>query len=195
MGIVDRFEEFHPLARTEWRGWLEANHESSPGVWFVYFKKHTARPRVSYEDAVSEALCYGWIDSLQRRLDEDRTKLLFTPRKAGSVWSKPNKIRVDRMIAEGLMTDAGFAKIDAARKDGSWNALDEVDKLVMPDDLVTALEKDEAAARNFEAFSPSATKAILYWLSAAKRNETRVTRIGKIVRMAAANKRAVFDKE
>jgi uncharacterized protein YdeI (YjbR/CyaY-like superfamily) len=99
------------------------------------------------------------------------------------------------MIAEGLMTEAGLAKIDAAKKDGSWNALDEVDDLVMPDDLAAALSKHPAAAKNFEAFSPSATKAILYWLGAAKRNETRVARIEKIVRMAAVNKRAVFDKE
>src|SRR5688500_4686578 len=172
MGIVDTFEEFHPLERGEWRGWLEANHGSTPGVWLVYFKKHTAKPSVSYEDAVSEALCFGWVDSLQRRLDDDRTKLMFTPRKPGSVWSKPNKFRVDGMIAEGLMTDAGLAKIDAAKKDGSWNALDEVDKLVVPDDLVGALSKNEAAAENFRTFSPSATKAILYWLGTAKRDVT-----------------------
>ena len=195
MGIVDTFEEFHPLELREWRGWLKANHETSPGVWFVYFKKHTSKPRVSYEDAVSEALCFGWIDSLQRRLDDDRTKLLFTPRKPGSVWSKPNKIRVDRMVAEGRMKDVGLAKIDAARKDGSWNALDHVDRLVTPPDLVNAFEKNEVAEKNFEAFSPSARKAILYWLGTAKRNETRVARIEKIVRMAAVNKRAVFDKE
>ena len=195
MGIVETFEEFHPLVRSEWRGWLKANHETSPGVWFVYFKKHTSKPRVSYEDAVSEALCFGWIDSLQRRLDDDRTKLLFTPRRPGSVWSRPNKIRVDRVTAAGLMTDAGLDKIDAAKKDGSWNALDHVDELIMPADLVSSLKKNGIAAKNFEAFSPSVTKAILYWLGTAKRNETRAARIAKIVRMAAVNKRAVIDKE
>ncbi len=195
MGVIDSFENFHPMTRDEWRTWLDKNHVTSPGVWFVYFKKHTGKARVNYEEAVEDALCFGWIDSLQRTLDHDRTKLLFTPRKAKSVWSMPNKERVERMIAEGFMTEAGMMKIEAAKKDGSWNALDASDNLIMPDDLAAALGKSETARTNFEAFSASARKAILYWLGTAKRTETRRTRIEKIVRMANVNKRDVFDKE
>jgi uncharacterized protein YdeI (YjbR/CyaY-like superfamily) len=193
--LFDRFDEFHPLTRKEWRMWLSKNYDRSPGVWFVYYKKHTGRPRVSNDEAVEEALCFGWIDSLQRKLDEDRTKLVFTPRKPKSVWSKPNKERIERMIAAGQMTDAGHAKIERAKGDGSWNALDHSDNLTVPKDLSAALKKNKTALKNFESFSDSAKKMILYWLGTAKREETRLARIEKIVSMAAIGKRANFDKE
>lgn len=193
--VFDGFEEVHPLTRKEWRTWLSKNHDRLPGVWFVYYKKHTDKPRVSNDEAVEEALCFGWIDSLQRRVDEDRTKLAFTPRKAKSVWSKPNKERVERLIAAGQMTDAGLAKIERAKADRSWNALDDSDELKMPGDLAAALKKSKTARENFEAFTGSVRKRILYWLGTAKREETRRARVGKIVAMAALNKRANIDKE
>lgn len=192
---VDSFEDIHPLNRSEWRKWLTKNHDKSPGVWFVYFKKQTGKPRVIYDEAVEEALCFGWIDSLPRKLDEDRSKLLFTPRKPKSVWSKLNKERIEKMIAEKLMTDVGLAKIEQAKADGSWNTLDSSDNLEMPNDLIAAFAKNKNAQTNWEGFTDSPKKAILYWLSTAKRDETRKARVKKIVSMAAIGKRANFDKE
>ena len=116
---MDAFEDFHPLTRQEWRAWLEVHHNKFSGIWFVYFKKATGEPRVTYDEGVEEALCFGWIDSLPRKFDEKRSKLLFTPRKLKSVWSKPNKLRIEKLIASGLMTEIGLTKIKAAKKNGS----------------------------------------------------------------------------
>ncbi|MEO7672680.1 MAG: hypothetical protein ABIU09_01210 [Pyrinomonadaceae bacterium] len=129
MGKLDDLEDFHPLTRDEWRRWLRTHHDASSGVWFVFFKKHTGKPRVNYDESVEEALCFGWIDSLARKFDDERSKLLFTPRKPKSVWSKPNKERVAAMISGGLMTRYGSVKIDAAKLDGSWDALNSSDNL------------------------------------------------------------------
>ena len=192
---IDTFEDFHPLSRQEWREWLAKNHEESPGVWFVYFKKQTGRPRVTYEDAVQEALCFGWIDSLPRKLDEERTKLLFTPRKPKSVWSALNKQRIESLISSGLMQNAGMFKIERAKADGSWDALNDSDNLVVPKELKQALSKNPVARKNFDGFPVFVKRSILYWLGTAKRETTRLERTEKIVRMAANNKRANFDKE
>lgn len=191
---IDSFEDVHPLNRSQWRKWLKENHDKSPGVWFVYYKKHTGKPRVAYDDAVEEALCFGWIDSLARSFDDERSRLLMTPRKAKSVWSKPNKERVEKMIAARKMTDVGLAKIEQAKADGSWNTLDSSDRLEMPRDLVSAFVKNRRAKENWDVFAPSARKAILFWLGSARRDETRKARIEKIVSMAAVGKRANFDK-
>ncbi len=195
MGKIDEFDNFHALTRDNWRRWLEVNHDLSPGIWFVFFKKHTGKPRVTYDASVEEALCFGWIDSLGRKFDDERSKLLFTPRKPKSVWSKSNKERVAAMIAAGSMTSFGLAKIDEAKKDGSWDALNSSDNLETPDDLLKALAKNKTARVNFEGFTDSARKMILYWLGTAKRAETRKARVEKIVSMAAAGKRANFDKD
>ena len=194
MGKIDEMDDFHPETRDNWRRWMQANHDSSPGIWFIFFKKHTGKPRVIYDESVEEALCFGWIDSLGRKLDEDRSKLLFTPRKPNSVWSKPNKERVARMISARLMTEYGLAKIDAAKKDGSWDALNASDNLEIPDDLGKALVNNKEASENFNGFSDSSKKNILYWLGTAKRDETRKARIDKIVTMTNLGKRANFDK-
>jgi uncharacterized protein YdeI (YjbR/CyaY-like superfamily) len=195
MSKIDQFHDFHPLNRRQWHKWLEENHEKSPGIWFVYFKKATGKPRVSYDEAVEEALCFGWIDSVTRKFDDERSKLLFTPRKPKSVWSKLNKERVEKLINENLMTGIGLAKIEAAKRDGSWNALDASDNLEIPADLAKKFEKNKIAARNFAEFSDSVKKSILFWVGSAKRDETRAARIEKTVAMAAQNKRVNYDKE
>lgn len=195
MAKVDEFADFHPPDRPAWRGWLAKNHDQARGIWFVYYKKSANRPRVSYDEAVEEALCYGWIDSLPRKLDEERSKLLFTPRKARSVWSKPNKERVARLIETGRMTAIGLAKIEAAKLDGSWNALDRSDNLEMPPELAAALVADKSANENFEKFPGGVKRVILQWIFGAKREATKTARIAKTVRMAAQNKRANFDAE
>lgn len=195
MRKVDEFEDFHPLDRRAWRDWLAENHDRTSGVWFVYFKKRTGRPRVGTAEAVEEALCFGWIDSLARRIDDERTKLLFTPRKAKSVWSKVNKARVEKLIEAGAMTEFGLAKITAAKATGAWDALTASDNLEIAGDLRAAFDKNETAEKHFQAFPASVKKAILQWLGAARREETRAARIEKIVSMAARNKRARFDKD
>jgi uncharacterized protein YdeI (YjbR/CyaY-like superfamily) len=181
---------FHPTSRPEWRAWLEQHHATLPGVWFVYYKTGTGKSRVSYDDAVEEALCFGWIDSVQRSLDTERTMLKFSPRKPKSRWSKINKGRVGRLVRLGLMTPAGLAKIEAAKRDGSWAAFDTVERLTMPPDLKTALAANPAAARNFDAFPRSSKKIILGWIASAKRPETRAKRVDETVRQAAKNLKA-----
>jgi len=180
----------HPLSRAEWRAWLEQNHARSQGVWLIYYKRTTGKPRVEYEEAVEEALCIGWIDSKGNRLDDERTMLWMAPRKAGSGWARTNKGRVDRLIAAGLMAPAGLAKIESAKSDGSWNLLDAAEMLEIPPDLESAFAANPAARAYFDAFPPSARRVILTWISTAKRPETRAARIEETVRQAAVNKRA-----
>lgn len=154
------------------------------------YKKGSGKPYLSYDEMVEEALAFGWVDSKPRKLDEARTMLYFAPRKLGSGWSKPNKERVERLLASGRMTAAGLAKVEAAKKDGSWEALDAVERLELPDDLVTALGQNGDAKANFEAFPRSVKRGVLEWILNAKRPETRAKRIAETAALAAKNERA-----
>lgn len=183
-------EQIHPETPSEWRAWLAANHSTSPGVWVVQWKRATGRRQMSYDELVEEALCYGWIDGRANPLDGERSMIMMTPRKPTSTWARSNKDRVERLIAEGRMTGAGLRVIEIAKANGSWTVLDDVDALVVPEDLAAALSGDEQARHYFEAFPPSAKKAILYWIKTAKRPETRQRRIVETVRLAAQNIRA-----
>src|SRR5688572_6641236 len=129
--MVD-LKKFKPKSRSAWREWLEKNHGTSSGIWLVYAKKHTGLPSVSYEDAVLEALCFGWIDSLMKSIDDRFHMQMFTPRKPKSAWSATNKARVATLIKSGLMTPAGLAAIALAKKTGTWNAYAHVDTLTIP---------------------------------------------------------------
>jgi uncharacterized protein YdeI (YjbR/CyaY-like superfamily) len=180
----------HPLTRAEWRAWLEQNQARMEGIWLVSYKKSTGKPRVEYKESVEEALCFGWIDSKGNKLDDERTMLWFAPRKSGSNWSASNKERVERLAAAGLMTPAGMAKIEAAKEDGSWNALDSVEALEVPPDLEAALRFYSEAKQNFEAFPRSVKRGILEWIVNAKRPETRAKRIEETARLAQDNIRA-----
>jgi uncharacterized protein YdeI (YjbR/CyaY-like superfamily) len=181
---------YHPKTRAAWREWLAKHHATSPGVWLVSYKKSSGKVSPSYEDTVEEALCFGWIDSIGRGLDDERTMLRFSPRKPKSAWSKPNKERVARLIDDGRMAPAGLATIEVAKKNGSWNALDAVDAMIVPPDLKAALAANAAASRYFDAFPPSSKKIILGWIGSAKRPETRAKRVAETVRLAAKNQRA-----
>lgn len=183
---------FYTADRREWRQWLADNYSTSPGVCFVFYKKKTGHPTLTYDEAVEEALCYGWIDSLPKKMDNERHGLKFSPRKPKSVWSKPNKERIERLVANGLMTPVGWAKIEAAKQDGSWDALTDSDNLVVPPDLESALLANPLAHQNFYNFSPGSRKIILYWVTSAKRPETRQKRVEETVRLAALGKRANF---
>ena len=180
----------HPKSRAEWRKWLEKNHTRNEGVWLISYKKATGKPRVDYDESVEEALCFGWIDSKGNKLDDKRSMLWFAPRKAGTGWSKLNKERVARLIQAKRLAPAGLAKINAAKKDRSWNALDAVEALEIPSDLEEAFSKNETARGYFEAFPRSAKRAILEWISSAKKSETRAKRIEETVTKAEQNIRA-----
>lgn len=180
----------HPKSRAAWRKWLEKHHADAAGVWLISYKKHVGKPRVEYDEAVEEALCFGWIDSKPGKLDDERTMLWFSPRKPRSGWCKSNKERIERLIAEGLMAPAGLAKIEAAKVDGSWTKLDAVEMLEVPADLAAELAKYGEAAAHFEAFPRSVRRGILEWIVQAKKAETRSRRIEETARLAAENKRA-----
>ncbi|WP_143780477.1 YdeI/OmpD-associated family protein [Leptolyngbya sp. 'hensonii'] len=180
----------HPHSRSEWREWLMANHTRTQGIWLISYKKATGKPRFEYNDAVEEALCFGWIDSKPNKLDAARSLLWFAPRKPGTGWSKLNKERVERMIATGQMTPAGLAKVEAARQDGSWNALDAIEALEIPPDLDAALAAYSSARLHFEAFPRSVKRGILEWIATAKRPETRAKRIEETAQLAEQNLRA-----
>lgn len=181
---------FHALTRAEWRAWLAEHHTQTDGVWLITFKKPTGKPRVEYDEAVEEALCFGWVDSKPGKLDDERTMLYFAPRKVRSGWARTNKIRVERLLAAGLMMPAGLAKIDAAKQDGSWTMLDAVENLEIPADLAMELAKYPSATGHFNAFPKSAKRGILEWITQAKRPETRQKRISETARLANDNVRA-----
>jgi uncharacterized protein YdeI (YjbR/CyaY-like superfamily) len=152
-------------------------------VWLVSYKAATGKARLGYEESIPDALCYGWIDSLNKPLDDERTGLLFTPRKAGSGWSRTNKVRIARLMKDGRMQPAGLVKIAAAKRDGSWTLLDSVEAMQVPDDLRRAL--GAAGMRKFDALTPGRKKEHLRMLVTAKRPETRAKRIEAIVRVVA----------
>jgi len=182
-------EQVYAADRAAWRAWLATNHATSPGIWLVFDKKSSRPNRLAYVDAVEEALCYGWIDSTVRTLDDARYVQLMTPRKPKSTWARTNKARVERLIAAGLMAEAGLASIERAKENGSWESLDGVESLVVPDDLEKALRTRPGASKNFAAFAPSARKGYLHWISRAVRAETRAQRIAHVVELAEAKQK------
>lgn len=169
--------EIHPKTRAGWRSWLKKNHARCDGVWLIYYRTSTGRRRLSWEDAVREALCFGWIDSKVKPIDDERYKQIFTPRKPRSVWSKINKQYIAELIEAELMTDAGLRAVDVAKKNGAWSLLEPVDALIVPADLESALRGSKRAREAYEALSESAKRAVLYSLYSAKREETRAKRL------------------
>ena len=175
--------------RATWRDWLETNHATSTGAWLVTWRSRSGKPGLPYEEAVEEALCFGWVDGTASTVDEDRGKLYFAPRKPNSGWAATNKARVQRLVAAGRMAPAGLAAIERAKANGSWELLDSVERLEVPPDLAAALEALPQAATNFAAFPPSARKQALTSLVLARRPETRADRVRRIAEAAARNER------
>ena len=188
MGVEDH-ERVHPETRAEWRRWLAANHASSPGVWLVSWKKATGKPAVGYDAAVEEALCFGWIDSLAKAVDEGRSRQLYTPRRPRSGWSQSNKDRIERLTAAGAMEPAGLAAVEAAKANGSWSKLDRAAARAMPDDLAAALAARPQASAGWDAYPPFVRRGSLAWVEDAKRPETRARRIAEIAAAAEAGRR------
>ena len=171
--------------RQEWRAWLEENHDTKKEIWLIYYKKHTGKPSIPYDDAVEEALCFGWIDSIVKRLDGERYTQRYSPRKPKSIWSVLNKVRVGKMMEEGKMTPEGLALVEAAKKSGEWDKARVREEVRVPEDLEKALALNPKARENFYGFTPSQRKHYLWWVEEAKREETRERRIREVVRRSA----------
>ena len=189
-GTLRDREKVHPETVEQWRAWLAENAAVSDGVWFVSWKAATGRPRVGYDEAVTEALAWGWVDSRAGTLDDERSMLWYAPRKPGSGWSRPNKERVGRLLAEGRMQPAGQAAVDAARASGRWELLDEVEDGVVPEDLAAALAARDGAREHWDAFPRSVRRGILEWIVQAKRPATRERRVTETAERAARGERA-----
>jgi uncharacterized protein YdeI (YjbR/CyaY-like superfamily) len=187
---IDRAPHVELNDRDAWRRWLECNHATATGVWLVGLRRSTGRRGLDYSAAVEEALSFGWIDGQAARVDEQRSKQYFAPRRARSPWSKLNKERLHRMLQAGRVAPAGMAVVERARSDGSWSILDPVDRLEMPPDLATAIDASPPARHNWEAFPPSARQALLAWIVLARRDETRARRIEQTAAAAQLNDRA-----
>lgn len=187
---LDRLDRVEVTYRVQWRDWLAANHPQTTSIWVVTYKAGASQPRVPYDDLVEEALAFGWVDSLPRKLDDERTMLLMSPRKPGSNWSAVNKARVEKMTAAGLMHPAGQAKVDQARADGSWSALDAVERLEVPDDLKAAFDARPGAAEAWEGFPRSVRRGVLEWILNARTAPTRAKRIAETADKAARGERA-----
>jgi uncharacterized protein YdeI (YjbR/CyaY-like superfamily) len=183
-------KEFYAKDRNHWRRWLEKNHAKAERVRLILFKKGASKSSVSYADAVEEALCFGWIDSKPSKRDNESYLLLFTERKPRSVWSKINKGRILELVKEGKMTDAGLAKIERAKMDGSWEALDQIEELIMPPVLQKALMANRVAAINFDKFPAGVKKGIYQWIISAKTEPTLLKRVKETIEKAAENIRA-----
>ena len=177
--------------RDDWRAWLEKNHASETEVWLIYYKKHSGQPRIPYDDAVEEALCFGWIDSTVRSIDEDRYAQRFTPRRKNSQWSELNKRRVRKLFKEGRMTEAGLSKVSAEVLDGGDDSASEAKKkeLVIPRYVEKAFRANRAAWENFKRLAPSYRRNYVMWITDAKREETREKRLRESIELLKQNKK------
>lgn len=176
--------------RKAWRAWLAENHAKEKETWLIYPKKASGKPRIPYNDAVEEALCFGWIDSIVKKIDEEKYARKFTPRKKNSVWSELNKKRIQKVIKEGRMTEFGMEKVIAAKKDGSWNKVIKVPtvSVTAPVDFINALKKNKKAKSNFDKLPLSHKKKFYMWINIAKKEETRERRIKESIQLLGKNK-------
>ena len=180
-------ETFYPTSQKDWREWLQENHNSKQSIWLICYKKQANKPTINWSDAVDEALCFGWIDSTRKSIGDDSFIQFFTKRKPNSVWSKINKAKIERLIQDGLMQNAGYEIIEKAKENGSWIILDEMEELTIPEDLEKEFEANPGSKDFFMSLSKSVKKGILQWIVLAKRPETRQNRIKEIASLAAQN--------
>lgn len=178
-------ETFYPPDRLAWREWLQENHDKKQSVWLICYKMKANVPTISWSDAVDEALCFGWIDSTRKSLDDEKFIQFFTRRKPSSTWSKVNKEKVQKLIDTGLMTKAGLKSIEIAKQNGNWNILDEVEELIIPKDLEKEFKARPGSKKFFIGLSKSVQKMMLQWIVVAKQPTTREKRIVEIAEHAA----------
>ncbi len=176
--------------RDAWRKWLSKNHEKNAGIWLIFYKKHTGKPTLEYDAAVEEALCFGWIDSIIKKIDDERYVRKFTPRKPDSRWSELNKKRIAKLTKQGLMTKAGVAMVTAAKKSGLWNEPDRPAIFsAIPKELASALAKNKKAKTFFETLAPTYRKHFIGWISVAKRQETKDRRVKESIALLAQGRK------
>jgi uncharacterized protein YdeI (YjbR/CyaY-like superfamily) len=181
---------FYAESKVAFRNWLIENHITEANLWLIIYKKDSGTPSITYDQAVDEALCFGWIDSTINKRDDESFYQYFAKRKPKSSWSRVNKLKVEKLISEGLMTESGLKLIELAKQTGTWTALDDVENLINPPDLQEALDENSLAKEYFELFPRSVKRAILEWLMNAKQPETRLKRITEIIEKAERNERA-----
>ncbi len=176
--------------RESWRSWLLENHVSESEAWLVFNKRHTGREGVQYDEAVEEALCFGWIDSVIKKIDDDKYMHKFTPRKKKSEWSELNKKRARKMLREGKMAEPGLQRIKEAKADGRWGKVKFRESPVrIPLDLRLALKENSEARDFFDSLAPSYKKLAIGWILAARKDETRQRRIAEVVELSARKKK------
>jgi len=195
MEIYNGIPTFYAETREAWRKWLKKNHKSEKSVWLIIYKKNSKIPSVYYPEAVDEALCFGWIDSKPNKRDEESYYQFFSKRNPKSNWSKVNKEKVSRLIEKGLMHSSGYEMIELAKQSGTWDALDGVENLTIPNELNDLFLKNKTAYKNWENFSRSSKRGILEWIMNAKREETRKKRIEETVKLASLNIKANHYKQ
>ncbi|WP_128543217.1 YdeI/OmpD-associated family protein [Larkinella soli] len=178
--------------RTAWRQWLTDHHATESGVWLKLFRKNEPTSTLTHQEALDEALCFGWIDGAIRKGDGHHHLQYFAQRNPKSNWSRINKEKIAKLRASGLMTKAGLQMVELAQKTGTWTALDEVENGTLPPDLADALNANATAKAHFEHFPRSTRRGILEWLLNAKTEKTRSNRIHEIVAKAEKNERANF---
>ncbi|MBW9119984.1 YdeI/OmpD-associated family protein [Microbacterium trichothecenolyticum] len=189
MGALDDGEMVEVTDAAAWRSWLEENHRTSKGAWLVRARPGSGLEVIGYEDAILQALCFGWIDGPVRSFDDERGGLWFAPRRATSGWAATNKARLIQLEEAGLMTEAGYRAVEVAKANGAWTVLDNAEALREPDDLAAALDAVPAARTAWDAFPPSSRKLGISNVDMARRADTRAARIAKIVADAAEGKR------
>lgn len=188
MTKTDNFEKVEVASAADLRAWLAANHAQDDSVWVVTYKKHMGDKYVSTDDILDAVLCFGWVDGIRRKLDDDRTMQLIAPRKAQH-WAKSYKDRAARLEREGRLHAAGLRVIEESKQNGLWNFMDDVDALIVPDDLSAALAAHPPAAANFESSAPSYRRNVLRWIKLAKTARTRANRIEQTALTAARNEK------
>ncbi len=183
-------KQLYVTNRDEWRSWLEEHYADVKVIWLLFYKGPAGRNNIPYEDAVEEAVCFGWIDSLIKKLDEERYTRKFTPRTGTAVWSASNKARVEKMVREGRMTEAGQRVIDEAKRNGSWDRVPAGRQpWEMPPEFEAALAANQAARANFEKLAPSHRKQYIGWIATARQSETRARRSAEAVGLLARNEK------
>ncbi len=186
----DGISAFHASSVSDWHHWLARNHSGKKAVWLIIYHKENPTPSITYPEAVDEALCWGWVDSKPNKRDEESFYQYFSARNPKSNWSKVNKEKVERLLAENRMQPAGLAMIEQARTSGTWDALNEVEDGIIPDDLQAAFAKYPGSEENFHSFPRFTRRSILEWIFNAKRPATRAKRVEETASLAAENKRA-----
>ena len=187
---VNQPDHVYAEDRQAWRAWLQGHHDKEKNVWLIIYHTKSKTPSVVYDEAVEEALCFGWIDSKPNKRDHESYLLFLAKRNPKSNWSRLNRERAERMLEQGRMTQAGLEMIETAKQNGTWAALEAVQDSVIPQDLEQAFQKSETAWKNFSAFPPSSKRIILEWILNAKRPQTRQKRIDETVELAARNVKA-----